>query len=129
LNKLNPIRRDKTSHWVKVALKSFSEVRNLCSLRQEIINHSGSPQYTAKAAKCDHISEPHLLRFTIYKQTVIVIIWLLLSLLVWPKVITFSGFYSPSILFPVKMVHFAWYQSYKIKIASFKHTYPFYGDV
>ena len=48
---------------------------------------------TMKAAECDHISTSRLLKITNKKSSVIVIIRLRLSLLVWTKVITLSGFY------------------------------------
>ncbi len=46
-------------------------------------------------ALCDHSSKSHshLLKLTVWKQPVIVIIRLMLSLLVYPKVITLSDFY------------------------------------
>ena len=48
---------------------------------------------------CDHFSTSHLLKNTKSKWSVIVIIQLMLSLLVLPKVITLSGFYCLLILF------------------------------
>ncbi len=48
------------------------------------------------SAYCDHISLAHSLKLTKSKQPVIVIIRLMISLLVCPKVITLSGFYCSS---------------------------------
>ncbi len=50
------------------------------------------------SAYYNHISQSQLVKLTILKQPVIVIIRLMLSLLVCPKVVTLSGFYCIAIL-------------------------------
>jgi len=45
------------------------------------------------AAECDQIQTSHLVKGTRLKSPVIIIIRLMLSLFVWPKEVTFIGFY------------------------------------